>query len=73
MLRTEVWPATTRHPKTGCTLRGLEFYEMLASSGKLSVFEYYQALEKMTDNTRTELPKVCFTSRKPILPLTLGL
>lgn len=35
---------------------------MLAASGKLSTLEYYQALERMTDNTGVALPKVCLCS-----------
>ncbi|KAF8989938.1 hypothetical protein BDZ89DRAFT_974558, partial [Hymenopellis radicata] len=57
MLRSELYPATTRKPKTGVTFRLLEEHDMLSSSGKLSVYEHYQALEKMTDNLGINLPK----------------
>ncbi|KAF9006891.1 hypothetical protein BDZ89DRAFT_965772 [Hymenopellis radicata] len=57
MLRSEVFPATIRHPKTGITLRLLETFDKISSSGKLSIYEHYQGLERLTDNTRIDLPK----------------
>lgn len=58
MIRSEVYPSTTIFPKTGATFRMLEGYEMFSASGKLSIFEFYQSLEKLTDNTRVKIPKV---------------
>ncbi|KAF9024498.1 hypothetical protein BDZ89DRAFT_954690, partial [Hymenopellis radicata] len=57
MLRAEVFPVTTRHPKTGATLRLLEDFEMLSSSGKMSTYEHYNALVAMTDHTGVSVPK----------------
>ncbi|KAF8993816.1 hypothetical protein BDZ89DRAFT_972653, partial [Hymenopellis radicata] len=57
LLHSELYPATTRNPKTAATFRLLEEHEMLTASGKLSPYEHYQALERLTDNTGIELPK----------------
>ena len=43
-------------------MRALETYEKLAASGKCSIYEYYNALAKMTDGLGIDVPKVCFSN-----------
>ncbi|KAF8151299.1 hypothetical protein B0H34DRAFT_709445 [Crassisporium funariophilum] len=56
LLRHRFYPATTRNPKTATTFRALEVFELLSYASKVSVFEYYQALSRLTDNTGTDPP-----------------
>lgn len=58
LLRAEIFPSTSRYPKTGVTFRTLETYEKLAAAGKCSVYEYYNALAKLTDGLGINIPKV---------------
>ena len=60
LLRAEVMPSTTSFPKTGATFRVLELFEMLSATGRLSNHEFYNALERITDNTGISVPKVRF-------------
>ncbi|KAF8062351.1 hypothetical protein FPV67DRAFT_1563697 [Lyophyllum atratum] len=56
LLRHRLYPATTLYPKTATTFRALEVFELLSYVSKVSVFEYYQALARLTDNTGTDPP-----------------
>lgn len=58
LLRHRLYPATTVNPKTAATFRCLETYELLSYESKVSSFEYYHALVRLTDNTDTLPPKV---------------
>lgn len=58
LLRAEIFPSTYRFPWTGATLRVLETFEKLATTGKLSPYEHYNSLLRMTDNTGVSIPKV---------------
>ncbi|KAF9461409.1 hypothetical protein BDZ94DRAFT_1221539 [Collybia nuda] len=57
LLRYRLYPATTTNPKTAATFRCLESYELLSYESKVSSFEYYHALVRLTDNTGTHPPK----------------
>lgn len=43
-------PATLERPKTVCTFRALELFHMLSHRGKVTAYDYYVSLEKITDN-----------------------
>lgn len=58
LLRVEIFPSTYRFPSTGATFRLLETFEKLATTGKLSPYEHYNGLLRMTDNTGVDIPKV---------------
>lgn len=59
LLRAEIFPSTYRFPWSGATFRLLESFEKLATTGKLSPYEHYNGLARMTDNTGVDIPKVC--------------
>jgi hypothetical protein len=39
------------NPKTAATFRVLEFFELLQYESKLSTYEFYQTISRLTDNT----------------------
>lgn len=60
LLRCKWYPATPHFPQSACTRRVLEFFLILAWSSKLSGYEFYTSLERLTDNTGLNVPKVCY-------------
>ncbi|KAJ3721281.1 hypothetical protein C8R42DRAFT_582431 [Lentinula raphanica] len=50
LMLNEWLPATTDRPKTACTFRALEQFHMLSYRGKITAYDYYTTLEKLTDN-----------------------
>ncbi|KAF8867794.1 hypothetical protein BD779DRAFT_1685311 [Infundibulicybe gibba] len=56
LLRARLFPATTSNPQSAATFRVLETLEMLSYTSKVSVFEFYQALSRSTDNTKMKQP-----------------
>ncbi|KAG6809300.1 hypothetical protein H0H92_000769 [Tricholoma furcatifolium] len=60
LLLHHLYPATTTNPKSAVTFRALETYEMLSYSSKISCFEFYQSLSRLSDNTGTEMVKDCY-------------
>ncbi|KAG2137460.1 hypothetical protein DEU56DRAFT_945875 [Suillus clintonianus] len=52
LLRTRWYPATVTDPRTAATFRVLDHFQMYTFESKGSAFEYYQALARLTDNTR---------------------
>lgn len=58
LLRCDWFPSTVHQPQTACTRRVLEHFLLLTWSSKVSAFEYYQTLERLTDNTGISVPKV---------------
>ncbi|KIY60951.1 hypothetical protein CYLTODRAFT_384870, partial [Cylindrobasidium torrendii FP15055 ss-10] len=57
LLRAELFPATSRRPRTAATFRLLDEHEHLASHGKISPYEHYNSLERMSDGWRIDIPK----------------
>ncbi|RXW17407.1 hypothetical protein EST38_g8431 [Candolleomyces aberdarensis] len=57
LLQHRFYPATSDQPKSAATFRLLEVFEILQYESKLSVYEFYQAVARLTDNTGLELPK----------------
>lgn len=58
LLERRLYPATTFIPKTAATFRALETFELLQYEAKVSVFEFYQTIVRLTDNTGLKVPKV---------------
>ncbi|KAJ7160837.1 hypothetical protein C8R46DRAFT_1164534 [Mycena filopes] len=56
LLRRGWYPATHGIPRSGATLRGLEFFLVLTLQGKTTMYDYYTALEKATDPTGNYKP-----------------
>ncbi|KAG2746737.1 hypothetical protein P692DRAFT_201840841 [Suillus brevipes Sb2] len=51
ILRARLYPATCSDPKSAATFRLLQHFQMLTFESKVSVFEYWQTLARLTDNT----------------------
>ena len=51
LIRTRLYPATVQDPKTAATFAVLEHFQLLSFTSKLSHYEYYRALTRLTDNT----------------------
>ncbi|KAL1698469.1 hypothetical protein EV121DRAFT_284741 [Schizophyllum commune] len=47
-------PATIRDPQTACTFECLNQFQLITFQGKLTAYDYYTSLERMTDNPGTE-------------------
>lgn len=59
ILRYGLYPATVDRPKTAATFAVLKHFQMLNFESKASVFEFYNTLSCLTDNTGLFKPKVC--------------
>ncbi|THU84668.1 hypothetical protein K435DRAFT_687085 [Dendrothele bispora CBS 962.96] len=51
------YPATLKNPQTATTFSCLRQFQNLNCLGKLPVYDYYKALEIMTQNRQREVPK----------------
>ncbi|KAJ7575804.1 hypothetical protein C8J56DRAFT_1063043 [Mycena floridula] len=51
LLRNEWFPATHLEPATAVTFHCLEQFHMLTLTGKVTPFDYYTGLQRLTDNT----------------------
>jgi hypothetical protein len=51
LLRRSWYPATHREPRTCTTFVGLETFHIMTLQGKVTTYDYYSGLEKLTDNT----------------------
>lgn len=60
LLHTMWFPATSTNPRTTATFRILEQYHLLSFESKVSGYEFYHSLVRMTDNTGLRLRKACF-------------
>ena len=49
LLRFELYPATLDDPSTCCTFRLMETFHFLTLQGKVTAYDYYISLQKMTD------------------------
>ncbi|KAK7016228.1 hypothetical protein VNI00_018947 [Paramarasmius palmivorus] len=47
----EWFPSTIDRPRTACTFRCLESFQLLTLTAKITAFDYYKTLECLTDNT----------------------
>jgi len=74
LLRAQLFPATTDHPKTAATFRVLKNFQLLSFMSKVSAFEFYHTIARQTDNTGTKPPPVSRqTFGKSVLNLLLNL
>ena len=58
LLRSRLFPATIKYPKTAATFDCLETFEKLSYVSKISAFEFYHAASRLTDDTGTKTLKV---------------
>ncbi|KAL1738429.1 hypothetical protein HDZ31DRAFT_78371, partial [Schizophyllum fasciatum] len=49
LLRRHLFPATSIEPRTCCTFEALRLFHMTTLQGKITAFDFYTALEKLTD------------------------
>lgn len=59
LLQRGLLPATIRDPQTCCTFEVLNQFQLVTLQGKLTGYDYYTSLERMTDNPGTRGLKVC--------------
>ncbi|KAL1740799.1 hypothetical protein HDZ31DRAFT_46757 [Schizophyllum fasciatum] len=57
LLRRGLLPATVRDPQTCCTFEVLNQFQLITFQGKLTAYDYYASLERMTDNPGAECHK----------------
>ncbi|TRM60680.1 hypothetical protein BD626DRAFT_549440 [Schizophyllum amplum] len=50
LFRHRLFPATVNSPRTACTFALLDHFVLLTSHGKVTMYDYYNALERMTDS-----------------------
>ncbi|KAI0703791.1 hypothetical protein BC835DRAFT_1230192, partial [Cytidiella melzeri] len=50
LLRAELFPSTVLDPSTCCTFRLMEHFHLLTLQSKISAYDYYHTLAKLTDN-----------------------
>ncbi|KAI1783076.1 hypothetical protein LXA43DRAFT_977289 [Ganoderma leucocontextum] len=53
LLRGDLWPTTDAELNTCFSFVLLEHYHIMSLQGKISMYDYYQSLERMMDNTGT--------------------
>ena len=58
LLERQLYPATVTSPKTAATFRLLEVLELLQYKSKITTFEYFQTITRLTNNTGFNAPKV---------------
>ncbi|THV01339.1 hypothetical protein K435DRAFT_853897 [Dendrothele bispora CBS 962.96] len=57
LMRARWFPATHTRPQTACTFQMLQQFHILTLCGKITAFDYYRGIERLTDNTGKKLPK----------------
>jgi hypothetical protein len=63
LLRTKLFPASYKSPATAFTFECLQLFHILTLQGKLTGFNYYTSLERLTNNSDVDPPTVsCFPS-----------
>ena len=60
LIRRQLYPATVLNPTTAATFRALHHFQLLSFESKCSVYEYFQALTRESDNTGTLNIKVLY-------------
>jgi hypothetical protein len=58
LLRARLFPVTSEHPRAAITFRTLELFELLSYESKVSAYEYYKTISRLTDNTGMKTPPV---------------
>lgn len=62
LLRRGLYPATQENPRTCATFNLLRHMHMLSLTSKIATYDYYRALEKLTNNTGINVPKSKYRS-----------
>ncbi|KAF9471895.1 hypothetical protein BDN70DRAFT_819429 [Pholiota conissans] len=57
LLRRRLYPASQISPRTCMTFELLRFYHLLSLTSKASTYDFYRALERLSDNAGTNPPK----------------
>ncbi|KAF8170968.1 hypothetical protein BJ912DRAFT_860833 [Pholiota molesta] len=57
LLRARLFPATLVNPKTAATIEVLDLFSILSYESKMSAFQFYHSLSRLTDNTGINTPK----------------
>ncbi|KAF8166405.1 hypothetical protein BJ912DRAFT_1025886 [Pholiota molesta] len=57
LLRACLFPATVTNPKTAATIEVLDLFSILSYESKMSAFQFYHSLSRLTDNTGLHTPK----------------
>ncbi|KAF9471312.1 hypothetical protein BDN70DRAFT_909386 [Pholiota conissans] len=57
LLRRGLYPASEISPRTCVTFELLKLYHLLSLTSKTSTYDFYRALERLTDNAGTNAPK----------------
>lgn len=70
LLRAGLFPVSSEHPRAAITFRTLELFELLSYESKLSAYEYYRTLSRLTDNTGMRTPPVSHMNHIPILAIS---
>lgn len=63
LLRENWYPATVHWPQTCATGRLLKQFHILTLTGKIPAYDYYNTLERLTDNTGVDVPKVSWQTK----------
>ena len=58
LLRAGLFPISSELPRAAITFRTLELFELLSYESKVSAYEYYRTLLRLTDNTGMKTPPV---------------
>jgi hypothetical protein len=58
LLRCSWFPATAKEPKTCSTFRVLDMFHTMTLQGKVTTYDFYSGLEKLTDNSGLSKMKV---------------
>lgn len=56
LLRARLFPATTTDPRTAATFEVLRLFQILTFGSKVSGYEFYQALARLTSNLGESVP-----------------
>lgn len=72
LLRRRLFPVTTLDPQTACTFALLKSAQLLSLQSKLSLYDYYICIEKLTDATGTAGTNVSFFGRLRVAVFTLS-
>ena len=73
LLRERLFPATTTDPKTAATFSVLEQFHLLSFESKVSAFEFYQGLSRLSDNVGIDPPKVSYNFIVAICGTNIGI
>lgn len=62
LLHSHLFPATIINPKACATIELLDFFSILSYESKMSAYQFYQAISRLSDNTGMSPPKVSFVN-----------